>query len=55
MRHPVKQGRYVKEAGRTPIQINMVMTQVKLKHDASAVNCKLDELELETDKLNAHD
>jgi hypothetical protein len=33
----------------------MTMTQVKLKNDASAANCKLDELELGIDKLDAHD
>jgi hypothetical protein len=33
----------------------MMMTQVKLKNDVSAVNCKSDEFELETDKLDAHD
>ena len=29
--------------GRTPIQINMMTTQMQLKKDASAANCKLNE------------
>jgi hypothetical protein len=29
------------EVGRTPIQINMTVTQMQLRTDASAVNCKL--------------
>ncbi len=33
----------------------MMVTAVKLKNDASAANCKSDEFELETDKLDAHD
>jgi hypothetical protein len=31
------------EVGRTAIQINMMMTQMQLRDDASAANCKLDE------------
>ena len=42
------------EVGRTPIQINMTMTQMKLRSDASAVNCELNEFRVETDELDAH-
>ena len=31
------------DAGRTPIQINMMMSEKKLRNDASAASCKLNE------------
>jgi hypothetical protein len=34
------------EVGRTPIQINMMMTQMQLRDDASAANCKLNEFKV---------
>ena len=45
VQHPVKQDKQVNriEAGRTQIRKNMMMTQMQLRRDASAANCKLNE------------
>ena len=43
------------EVRRTPIQINITMTQMQLRVDASAANCKSNEFrESETGKLDAY-
>jgi hypothetical protein len=48
MQHLVKQDKHVNKAGRTPIHINMMTTQMQLRNDAADANCKLNEFRVGT-------